>query len=39
MKLPRAKRHSPDVKLPMIKDRISSINPILSSNKTNNMKL
>jgi hypothetical protein len=37
MKVPRARRNSPDVKLPLIKDRININNPIISGNK--NLKL
>lgn len=37
MKVPRGRRNSPDVKLPLIKDRININNPIISGNK--NLKL
>jgi hypothetical protein len=37
MKVSKNKRNSTDVKLPLIKDRINIINPILSTNK--NLKL
>ena len=37
MTVPRPKRNSPDVKLPLIKDRLNINNPILLANK--NLKL
>ncbi len=33
MKVPRPRKNSPDIKLPLIKDRINVNNPILSGNK------
>lgn len=37
MKVPRQRRNSPEVKLPLIKDRMNVQNPILSGSK--NLKL